>query len=246
MWQLLMKWAFHALVFARLAAATSSSHTTKVWKDTRRRRRRSFKKRETNTFWGVVGLKVQREGQHRLSPLQLMCGMGAPSVSRCCQPRQTAALGSAPDLTETSPSISHIIWVSEGVCAPLAVTLTRRHKLFLSRCSLMHSSLIPPPYSNTKTNTRPPCSNYTCARILVRMRHRAFHWETCKCQTMGDAPSLPTTTTPHPLHPACCYSCCFLVFSFTLEWVGVGWVYVHSDSDCCWDAKRRRRKRITV
>lgn len=34
-------------------------------------------------FWkgGAVGLQVQREGQYLLSPFQLMCGMGAPSVS---------------------------------------------------------------------------------------------------------------------------------------------------------------------
>lgn len=34
---------------------------------------------------------------------------GGPFGGRRCQPRQTAALGSAPDLTESSPSISHII-----------------------------------------------------------------------------------------------------------------------------------------
>lgn len=30
---------------------------------------------------GAVGLQVQREGQHLLSPFQLMCGMGATLVS---------------------------------------------------------------------------------------------------------------------------------------------------------------------
>lgn len=40
---------------------------------------------------------------------QLMCGTKGPFGERCCQLRQTAALGSAPDLTETSPSISHIV-----------------------------------------------------------------------------------------------------------------------------------------
>lgn len=107
-----------------------------------------------------VGLRAQREGRRLLSPFQLMCGMGGPFGERRCQPRQTAALGSAPDLTESSPSISHIVWVSEGVCALLAVTLTRRHKLFLSRCSLMHLSLIPPPCNNTKTKHMP-------ARVLI-------------------------------------------------------------------------------
>lgn len=110
------------------------------------------------------------EGRTASSPLfpADVWGTG-PFGERCCQPRQTAAPGSAPDLTETSPSISHVIWVSEGVCALLAVTLTRRHKLFLSRCSLMHLSLIPPPYNNTKTNTCLPCSNYTRAHTLTRM-----------------------------------------------------------------------------
>lgn len=89
---------------------------------------------------------------------------GGPFGEGCCQPRQTAAPGSAPDLTETSPSISHVIWVSEGVCALLAVTLTRRHKLFLSRCSLMHLSLIPPPWNNTKTQT------HAC-RVLITRAH---------------------------------------------------------------------------
>lgn len=149
---------------------------------------------------------------------------GGPFGECCCQPRQTAALGSAPDLTETNPSISHIIWVSEGVCALLAVTQTRRHKLFLSRCSLMHLSLIPPPYSNTKTNTRPPCSNYTACAHTHTDVHRAFHWDTCKCQTMVDGSLLCSPIVVVVV---------FLVLSFSL---GVGGV-THTDRDCCCEAE---------
>lgn len=120
---------------------------------------------------------------------------GGPFGERCCQPRQTAAPGSAPDLTEASPSISHVIGVSQGVCALLAVILTRRHKLFLSRCSLMHLSLIPPPYNNTKANTCLPCSNYTGAHThkrtwmcivrftkwLVNVKQHSFTSLSCCC-----------------------------------------------------------------
>lgn len=64
---------------------------------------------ENRKYRCCVGLRAQREGRRLLSPFQLMCGMGGPFGERRCQPRQTAALGSAPDLTESSPSISHIV-----------------------------------------------------------------------------------------------------------------------------------------
>lgn len=147
---------------------------------------------------------------------------GGPFGERCCQPRQTAAPGSAPDLTETSPSISHVIWVSEGVCALLAVTLTRRHKLFLSRCSLMHLSLIPPPYNNTKTNTCLPCSNYTCTHTLTVM---------CIMHFTKRLVNVKQRQTPlyFPL-------LLLLLLSF-LSFLEAG---VHTDRDCCCEAERDR------
>lgn len=144
---------------------------------------------------------------------------GSPFGERCCQRRQTAAPGSAPDLTETSPSISHVIWVSEGVCALLAVTLTRRHKLFLSRCSLMHLSLIPPPYNNTKTNTCLPCSNYTIAHTLTGM---------CIMHFTKRLVNVKHRQTPLYFPSCCCRSCLFLCF----------WRGVHTDKDCYCEAER--------
>lgn len=148
---------------------------------------------------------------------------GGPFGERCCQPRQTAAPGSAPDLTETSPSISHVIWVSEGVCALLAVTLTRRHKLFLSRCSLMHLSLIPPPYKNTKTNTCLPCSNYTCAHTLTRM---------CIMHFTKRLVNVKQRQTPLYFPLPLLLLLLFLSFYF--------WRGLHTDRDCCCEAERDR------
>lgn len=149
---------------------------------------------------------------------------GGPFGERCCQPRQTAAPGSAPDLTETSPSISHVIWVSEGVCALLAVTLTRRHKLFLSRCSLMHLSLIASPYNNTKTNTCLPCSNYTRAHTLTRM---------CIMRFTKRLVNVKQRQTPlyFPL-----LLLLFLYLFFWGTWGG------HTDGDCCFEAGKNHRE----
>lgn len=115
----------------------------------------------------------------------MLDGMQAPLVgASCCQRRQTAAPGSAPDLTRLSPSISHVIWLSEGVCALLEVTLTRRHTIcsLSSRCSLMQLSLMPPSMvHNTKTQKQylPPCTALIKQRSICIMQNT----KRLKCQT---------------------------------------------------------------
>lgn len=59
--------------------------------------------------WALIAKRKKKYYLSFLFPFQLMCGMGPPLVSAVVSRRQTAALGSAPDLTETSPSISHVI-----------------------------------------------------------------------------------------------------------------------------------------
>ena len=136
-------------------------------------------------------LLVQREGQHPLSPFQLMCGTGAPLVSVVVSRDKLQLLG-VPQIWQKPPPPSVTSSESVKESAPrLAVTLTRRHKLFLSRCSLMHLSLIPPPYKNTKTNTCLPCSNYTCVHRLTGMGIVCFTERLVNVKQKPDASSLP-------------------------------------------------------
>ena len=92
---------------------------------------------------------IARHSQHRIRT-----GFGGPSGERRCQKRQTAALGSAPVLTTCPPtSLTSSGSMSGPHHAPRGVTLTRRHKLFISRCSLMIFSLMPPRSTEQFTHT---------------------------------------------------------------------------------------------